>query len=264
MKIDESSAYTLSGTSPLRKLRAADTGASPDRLGDNLDLSFLDLLTSLSPNPGVDTQAAVSTEKPEESEKKPETTGEGATQANTADSATNNVYQLPVSDRTATDRESDAAYSDVADRTLKASDLSATDLNYLKQVVIPNLPILTGNVPFQSVFPTEPDGTASYRGFDVSPSLSELIEHGYKTGRPIRVEMDEKSAIVLKIRDGRVSAEFVSAEQGAVLALQQELNELRGRLAARNLPVGTLESRYHPDYSREKRRHPQQDDDIPS
>jgi hypothetical protein len=257
MKIDDPSSRAFSGTSPLRKLRAADSGAPPDWPGDGPDLSFLDLLTSLSPETETGTRA-VSAEAEAEADKTAETSEEEAAATNAADSTADNVYRLPMTNRVATGRELDAEPLGPADRTLKASELSAADLDYLKQAVIPNLPILMGSMPLQSVFPTESDGTVSYRGFEVSSSLAELIEHGYKTGRPIRVEMDAQSAVVLKIRDGRVSAEFVSAEQGAVLALQQELNELRGRLAARNLPVGTLESRYNPDYSREKRRQPPQ------
>lgn len=129
------------------------------------------------------------------------------------------------------------------DMALLQSELSPIDIQYLKQSVIPGLPILMGSVPIESIFPRE-NGQFSYRGHDISPKLADLIEKGYKTGRPIRVDLDPKSAVVLKIRNGQVSAEFVSSDRTMSLVMQQELDDLRHRMALKNLPVGNLEAKY--------------------
>jgi hypothetical protein len=121
--------------------------------------------------------------------------------------------------------------------------LTPVDVQYMKQVVIPGLPILVGNVPSNSIFPTGEEGEISYKGFEVSSKLSEMIEKGYRSGRPIRVELDPNSAVVIKIRNGQVSAQFVSTDKSA-LSMQHGLDDLRNRMLARNLPVGQLEYQY--------------------
>jgi hypothetical protein len=157
---------------------------------------------------------------------------------------TSKVSKLPVSAKAASAQDEEYNTHVDRDMTLTKDDLSLLDIQYLKQEVIPGLPILVGSVPFNTIFPEGADGEISYKGFDLSPKLTELIEKGYKTGRPIRVELDPNSALVLKIRNGQVSAEFVSNDKAAVFVMQQELDELRNRMAARNLPVGTLEYKY--------------------
>lgn len=256
MKIDETaSIYPVQGAAAaaLKKLQSA---ASADFWADGPDLSFMDLLTSL-PSESTTPQSALLAEKKVDDSKKAADDASKTTTPN--EKPVDNVRRLPVSTQAAGSvhhlSDSDDALDDFD--KLSASDLSKTDVDYLKQAVIPNIPILTGTVPIQNVFPTTSEGEISYRGFNVSPPLSELIAHGYKTGRPIRVELDNDSAIVLKIRDGRVSAEFVSVEQSAALAMQQEFAELRSRLVARNLPVGTLEARYNPDQQQSRQKQQQ-------
>jgi hypothetical protein len=241
MKIEESP-YRFSGSSPVDKLKRTAAGPSDFSLED-LDLSFLDLLTAIASdvlptetadqNPFVsapaDKKDAATAPKPDPGKGAPTLTLVGKVSSTAS-------------------READSPTQVEKDMRLLNSDLSAQDMQYLKQIVIPGLPILLGSVPFNSIFPSTPEGEISYKGFEVSPKLAELIEKGYKTGRPIRVELDNNSAVIMKIRDGHVSAEFVSSDKGAALAMQQELNDLRNKLALKNLPVGTLESKYQQSY----------------
>ena len=257
MKIDEtSSLYFVSQGGAAAALQKRSSSAASEFWADSPDLSFLDLLTSLPSETPVP-ESALLAEKTVETAKKAEVDSSKTT--TTEKPPTDNVRRLPVSTTSASSADHHGQSDPLDDfDLLPASKLSTADIDYLKQAVIPNMPILMGSVPIQNVFPTTSEGEISYRGFDVSPPLSELIAQGYKTGRPIRVELDKDSAIVLKIRDGQVSAEFVSLEQGAALAMQQEFTELRNRLVARNLPVGTLESRYNPE--REKQQNKPQSD----
>lgn len=232
MKIEDSP-FQFNGASPVEKLRRNANQSSFDFALDELDMSFLDLLGSISGS--VKKSATeVLAEKTEQTAKKEE--------AKKAEAASN-VSKLPVSKKAAAQDEDFNTHVD-RDMTLTKDDLSLLDIQYLKQEVIPGLPILVGSVPFNTIFPEGADGEISYKGFDLSPKLTELIEKGYKTGRPIRVELDPNSALVLKIRNGQVSAEFVSNDKAAVFVMQQELDDLRNRMAARNLPVGTLEYKY--------------------
>lgn len=253
MKIEDSP-YQFTGTSPLDKLRRSHQ-PSLDITLEDLDLSFLDLLTSVATDDKArsadgleNTNAKVAKSKEKEVSSAKET---------------EKAPRLSLVEKASESKESDDKTQVEKDMILFKEQLTDIDRQYMKQVVIPGLPILMGTVPFQSVFPPAEDGQISYKGFDVSPKLAELIEKGYKTGRPIRVELDANSAVVLKIRNGQVSADFVSADKGATLMMQQELNDLRNRMASRNLPVGTLEYKYQ-DPSQSGRQSRQDDSDHES
>lgn len=232
MRIDETPFQRVNLSAGISKVHRV-IGAGTDSGLDGFDLSFIDLLEW-----GAES-AATETVKPEE--KPPVKSADRA-------KASEKAEKTEAKSKSA---ESAAASTDAADiremvrkeLVLLNTDLGANDARYLKEAVIPGLPMLIGSVPLDQVFPKNSAGEISYRGFDVSKPLADLIEKGMKTGRPIRVELDRHSSVVLKIKNGQVSAEFLSNDQAAALYIKQELDELRSRLAAKNLPVGTLEYR---------------------
>lgn len=236
MKIEDSPYQFVGGSSAVEKLRR-NSQYSLDATLEDLDLSFLDLLTSVANDAEV--VAPDKSKNVADSAKAKEKTAATSTKETAAPGKLTLVGK--VSETQSADEASTKVDKDMA---LLKEELSDIDRQYMKQVVIPGLPILVGSVPFQSIFPAGKDGEISYKGFEISPKLAELIEKGYKSGRPIRVELDNNSAVVLKIRNGQVSAEFVSTDKAAAFVMQQELDDLRNRMAARNLPVGTLEYKY--------------------
>jgi hypothetical protein len=230
MKIEDSP-YGFSNQFSVEKVKRP---SSAEGMLDAFDLSFLDLLTSVTE---TTSEALIKPEEilPAKQKEVPKAT----------EKATEKPKLTLVESPRKTDRTTEDSVTHVEkDMTLLNTDLTTTDQQYLKQVVIPGLPILLGSVPFESIFPPDDSGNISYRSFEISPKLAELIEKGYKTGRPIRVELDPNSAVVLKIRNGQVSAEFVSADKTASIVMQQELDQLRNRMIAKNLPVGNLEYKY--------------------
>ena len=247
MRIENNSLQT-SGASPIDKLRRPDSSADSTMV--DLDLSFMDLLSTIIADGPLNTpqQPAV--------EKAPEKAKVSPTKQSTASKETEPAPKLTLVAK-ATKTDSDELDSDSVkhDMVLLKEALTPTDIQYMKQIVIPGLPILMGSVPTNTIFPTGGDGEISYRGFEISPKLAELIEKGYQSGRPIRVELDPESAVVLKIRNGQVSAQFVSSDKNASAMMQQGLDDLRNRMLARNLPVGQLEYQYR-DPS-----HPQKQDE---
>lgn len=76
----------------------------------------------------------------------------------------------------------------------------------------------------------------------VSGQLSEqmvaLVKEATRTGRAIRVPLQNSVEVILKIRHGQVSAEFLTPD--ASPSLQQTVAELRQHLASKSLPVGTI------------------------
>lgn len=241
----ENTSLQPSGSSPVDKLRRP---SSVDSTMDDLDLSFMDLLSNIVADSIVNPPEKPAVEKTPEKEK--------AASSNTS-KPTKDANKLTLVGHVSASHATDSSDSVDHDLIMLKDALTPTDLQYMKQAVIPGLPILMGSVPVNSIFPTDGDGEISYRGFDVSTELAELIEKGYRTGSPIRVELDTDSAVVLKIRNGQVSAQFVSNDKNAGAAMQQSLDDLRNRMLARNLPVGQLEYQYRDS------RQPKQQQDQP-
>lgn len=251
MKIEDSP-YGFQAQSPIEKIKRQNGANSVEGMLDAFEFSFLDMLTSTKEAPRQNIAPVEPTSSKPKGDLKP---------AEKTEETTTSKPKLSLVDSSRkADQAADEALTRVEkDMTLLSDDLTASDQQYLRQVVIPGLPIVMGSVPFESIFSPGGGGQISYQGFEVSPKLAELIEKGYKTGQPIRVELDPHSAVVLKIRNGQVSAEFVSADKTAAMVLQQELDQLRNRMLSRNLPVGSLEYKYR-DPSQPQPRQPDDDD----
>ncbi len=255
MKIEDSP-HHFGSSSPIEKLR--HTQFSVDHMLNDLDLSFLDLLSATAAAEGADTQATANQALNEKNKNDP------TNKTHTSSEVSTRPRLTVVGGKTAvaSSPQEDLAAQVEKDMALLQSDLTELDTQYLKQIVIPGLPIAMGSVPFNSVFPTSESGQISYRGFEVSPKLAELIEKGYKTGRPIRVELDPHSAVVIKIRNGQVSAQFLSTDKTLAMVMQQDLDDLRNRMIQKNLPVGTLEYQYR-DPSRSHQNQEENEDETP-
>ena len=225
MKIEDRS-DAIYRTSPLEKLKRDMPVTERNLLPADLNRTFLELLTMSSNT--ASNNSPPSSAHPEDD---PHAlfvplSAESVTPKDQSDTVPTDRIPAPVQTSTA-DPERRADDVD-RDRAVLEMLLSDADRQYFQQVVIPGLPILMGSVPFERVFP--PRGETSYRGMTLSPRMAELIEQGYRTGHPVRVDLDEHSSVVLKIRDGRVSAEFVALDKGAALVMQQELDRLRNRM----------------------------------
>ncbi|MGE0199351.1 MAG: hypothetical protein AB7P76_00130 [Candidatus Melainabacteria bacterium] len=224
---------------------------------DALDLAFLDLLGSVQeaglPQPGATSRTAEppAAEKPAANAQR-ETTPAPVVQPAVTDADNPG----PVQRRTGAD-DQDLSPQDL---TLLMHQLGPDDLSYLKQVVIPALPIVMGSVPLDTVFKTTGSGQLDFGGYTLSDNMTRLIEKGYKTGQAIRIDMDKDSSLILRIVNGQVSASFVSADRAGAFYIKQQLDDLRQRMIARNLPVGTLE---YQDQSPEQDGHPRRQQSSP-
>ncbi len=246
MQIPESP-FQYTTTSSLNRVHRVTGQEMP--MIDDLDLSFMDVLNTLSRTETSKSVIARVLKESAELQEAPQNAQEKkADSTSSASTTTPNSNILEI--REQIDK----------DMVLLHQELQNSDSLYLKQAVIPGLPILIGSVPVQNIFPTDAKGQLSFQGHEISEKLAKLIEKGYKTGKPIRVDLDDKSSIVLKIKNGRVSAEFMSTDRTIALYMRQGLEELRSRLESKNLPVDTLEYR-NPD---KESRHgsSQQDDEL--
>lgn len=200
---------------------------------EDIDMAFIQLLGNTNP----DASKANSTLAPEE----PVATDkilqlEARIEANKKSKSTADISAHSPSTPT-----SGADVREMVQKELRLlrTELTTADIDYLKQVVVPTLPIAMGTVPLQTVFP-EGEAEFSYQGAPISKALSDMIQQGIKSGRPFRVEVDDNSSIVIKIRNGKVSAEFISSDRAAAMYIKNELDDLRARLASKKLPVDDL------------------------
>ncbi len=118
-------------------------------------------------------------------------------------------------------------------------ELKAGDLQFLEKVLIAGLPY-QGGIPFQQVMTLNSEGLPAFGKLDASETLSSLLEKAYKSGRSLRVDLDGKSAVVLKFHAGKVSAEFLTKDPAMALYLKEYMDTLRNRLEEKELPVAQL------------------------
>lgn len=233
MKIDETNPHAFG-----REMDTARLAKLPQVQSlDEMELSFLDLLSTNR----AAAEAAAALESPVDFT--------GRVQVVERELLTESqAKDKPVEKPAATQPETVATASAAREQVRKELellkiDMTAEDMRFMKEQVIPGLPILQGSVPISQVFSVKEEGGLETRGLAVSNKLTELIEQGIKTGRPVRVELDGQSSVVLKFRNGRVSAEFMSSDKATAMYLKQNLDELRSRLEAKNLPVDLLQYR---------------------
>jgi len=200
---------------------------------DDIDMAFIDLLGAAS-EPSIPAAAAASEEDAPKANEK----------VRQLEAKITERKLIQTQDAAKSEQSSSTKGADVRDMVqrelrLLQAELTAADIDYLKQVVVPTLPIAMGSVPLSTVFP-EGEAEISYKGLPISKPLSDMIHDGMKTGRPFRVEVDENSSIVIKIRNGKVSAEFLSSDRAAAMYIKNELDDLRARLASKKLPIDEL------------------------
>ena len=136
---------------------------------DDLDLSFMDVLSTLSRTESSKSVIArVLQESAELQEASPKS------QEKKADST-------PSTPATSTDKNLREIREQIdKDMILLHQELKESDSLYLKQAVIPGLPILIGSVPVQNIFPTDAKGQLSFQGHEISEKLAKLIEKATK------------------------------------------------------------------------------------
>lgn len=256
MKIEETPFQfsNAQGAAPASKTRSALQGGA-DGFLDDTDLSFLSMLNSMGSLKGavnktvlqaLDEEQAPAADKEKDPQK---TTLRGETTVDTR------VASTP----TATRESTEAIEEHKKDLAALEDDITLSDIELLKTINPLCLPI-QAPVPLQDLIPVDNEGKPEFERMAASKGLSQLIEKAYKTGRPVRVELENGSAIILKIKQGKVSAEFLTQDQAQALYLKQQLSDLRNRMEARNLPVGTLDSRQE----QPKRRRQDDDEDTES
>ncbi len=121
-------------------------------------------------------------------------------------------------------------------------------------VVLPNglpLPAWVAN----STFNQQRQSTFTGLTSQLSQDMVALVKQAYKTGRAIRVPLQNQTELILKIHQDKVSAEFIANNAAMANTLQQTVADLKRHLANKHhLPIGDIG--YRDDEPKQK--HPQE------
>lgn len=95
-------------------------------------------------------------------------------------------------------------------------------------------------IQFQASDAVSVNGLTGGSSGKLDPQFEASLKSAAQTGQPVRVDLDDQSAVIFKILNGKVSAAFLTSDQGMALYLSQQLTLLRKQLADQNLPVDSL------------------------
>jgi len=94
----------------------------------------------------------------------------------------------------------------------------------------------------------------SYKSVDISKGLASLIEHAYTTNKPVRLDFQGDSSVILRIDNkGLLSAHFISGNPATEYALKAALPELRNKFESEGIPYKELSYRDNPQQNRKNK-----------
>lgn len=204
---------------------------------DAAELSFVDFLGQAEPaeapveEPPAPVLRATVTEKVADNKAPEKAKAADARKPETPDTP-------PVSKAHYTDAadDSDDDFTLMMDRTR----IQPADIRILQQLG-QNIPVPSPML--QNLSPSLVSAMPSdyYKSLGVSKDLQDMTESAYKTQRPMRIDLADDAAVIIRLgRDGKVSAEFLPTDKAADLYYRQYLADLKSRLDAKGLPVGDL------------------------
>ena len=77
----------------------------------------------------------------------------------------------------------------------------------------------------------------SYKSFDISKGLFNLIDYSFKAQKPVRLDFNGNSSVILKMNiDGKLIAEFISNDKAMEYVLKSNIPGLRDKLDSEGIP----------------------------
>jgi hypothetical protein len=112
--------------------------------------------------------------------------------------------------------------------------LRKEDINFLK-TCLENPSITLNNLNPQNLqadFAVQNQGgQVSYKSFDVSKGLFNLMEYSFKTQKPVRLDFNGNSSVILKMnKDQKLVAEFISNDKAMEYVLKSSIPNLKNKL----------------------------------
>jgi len=97
------------------------------------------------------------------------------------------------------------------------------------------------------------DGQVNYKSFDVSKGLFNIIEYSFKSQKPVRLDFNGNSSVILKMNNsGKLVAELISSDQAMSYILKNSIPQLKNKLDEENLPYGDILYKDNSDNNKNK------------
>jgi hypothetical protein len=130
--------------------------------------------------------------------------------------------------------------------SLKISKIDQNDIEFLKKCSEnPEININSVNpqsavvnyVINNNIEKTAESGLVSYKSLNVSKTLVNIIEYAHKTQKPVRLDFEGDSSVILKIdNEGKLTAQFISSDKAMENLLKNSLPQLRNKMDSEGLP----------------------------
>jgi hypothetical protein len=99
---------------------------------------------------------------------------------------------------------------------------------------------------------TETNSQPIYKSFDFSKGLFNLLEYSYKTQKPVRLDFQGDSSVILRLNsNGKIAAEFISRDKAMEYILKNTIPNLKNKLDSENIPYEEI---YYRDEPRKKKK----------
>lgn len=122
---------------------------------------------------------------------------------------------------------------------IDAKQLSKNDIDQINQLFInPGYCVnINQTNGFNNLIIDYNKSDISKNSLNFSQKMAETLEKAYKTNRPIRIDFENQSSVILKIdKDGKLSAHFISSDKVMEMLLKDNLYALRAKFEKEGLP----------------------------
>lgn len=120
---------------------------------------------------------------------------------------------------------------------VNANNLKKEDIVFLR-TCLENPSIMLNAQNLQADYAVQnQNGQVSYKSFDVSKGLFNLIENSFKAQKPVRLDFNGNSSVILKMNnDGKLIAEFMSTDKATEYLLKSSISNLKDKLDTKGIP----------------------------
>ena len=139
------------------------------------------------------------------------------------------------------------------DIRVNLDSLKKEDINFLT-TCFENPSITLNNLNFQNLQANlavqNQNNQVSYKSFNVSKGLFNLIEYSFKSQKPVRLDFNGNSSVILKMNnDGKLIAEFISNDKAMEYLLKSSIPNLKDKLDTEGIPYEEI---FYKDNSKNK------------
>jgi len=139
--------------------------------------------------------------------------------------------------------------------SLKINKIEEKDIEFLKKYADnPNIVINSVNPQtmiinyseYKNIKENTSTGEVSYKSLNVSKSLASLIDYAYKAQKPVRLDFEGNSSVILKVdTEGKLTAEFISSDKAMESLLKNSIPQLRNKMDSEGIPYKDISYKDH-------------------